>query len=415
MILIDTAMIGVLGNVSLAAVGVANYVYYVAIAVISGLAVSVQAMTSRREGEGEIKNSAEALNTGMLLGIIMAIPITVGFFIMAPRIFPLLNSNSDVITEGVPFLRIRLLAIVGVGINFSFYGFWNGINSSRSYIKAMLLMHIINIVLNYLLIFGAFGFPRLGAAGAAVGSTIATFSGTCMYFFLAFRTGRERGFLRKVPSGKACINIVRMAIPNGLQQLFFSGGLVAIFWITGRIGIAETAATNVLMSITVFALLFCMGTGLASGSLVSQAIGRGDTADARLWGWQVAKFAAGVMGVFALPLIVAPEAVLAIFLNDPHTISLARIPLQLTGLGIIIDGVSMVLLQSMVVTGYCLPVAVVALVMQWCFLLPGAYLFGPHFGYGLLGVWLTMTVYRILQMAVFICMWEKKSWTKVEI
>ena len=89
---------------------------------------------------------------------------------------------------GVPYLQARLFGMVGVGLNFAFRGYWNGINLSVIYLRTLVLMHTCNIFLNYVLIFGAWGFPEMGATGAGVGTAIATYLGS----HEAYRHGRVK-------------------------------------------------------------------------------------------------------------------------------------------------------------------------------------------------------------------------------
>ena len=128
-----------------------------------------------------------------------------------------------------------------MGMNFSFRGFWNGVNKASYYMGTLVVMHIVNILLNYLLIFGKLGFPEMGAAGAGFASAIAAFMGTGIYFFLGFRHARPQGFLTRRPSRSSVQTLVRISIPSSIQQLFFSAGFLTLYWIVGKVGTAELA------------------------------------------------------------------------------------------------------------------------------------------------------------------------------
>ena len=192
--LVDMAMVGVLGPAALAAVGVGSFASFMAVAVIMGLSSGVQAMTARRIGEGREDESAVPLNGGLFLAAVIGVPIAVVMYLLTPGFFPYLNADPAVVTDGVPYFQARVLAIVAVGMNFSFRGYWTGVSLTRLYLRTLLIMHACNVVLNYLLIYGKFGFPEYGAAGAGMGTAISTYIGTGIYIFLAWRIARPNGF-----------------------------------------------------------------------------------------------------------------------------------------------------------------------------------------------------------------------------
>jgi putative MATE family efflux protein len=187
--LVDTAMVGFLGAPALAAVGMGSFANFMAVAFIMGLSAGVQAIASRRLGEGRREETASGLNSGLLIALFVGVPWSVLLIVFADRLFPFLVDDPEVVALGVPYFRARLVGMVAIGMNFAFRGFWNGIGQSRRYLQTLVIMHICNLILNWVLIFGHFGFPALGAFGAGVGTTIATFLGTAIYIILSVRQG----------------------------------------------------------------------------------------------------------------------------------------------------------------------------------------------------------------------------------
>ncbi|MCA9522839.1 MAG: MATE family efflux transporter [Myxococcales bacterium] len=426
--LVDTAMVGVLGDEALAAVGLGGFANFLLGAFFLGLSSSVQATASRRVGEGRLDRAAEPLNGGLLIAIGIALPwsLVVAFF--SNELFGLLVSDPQVVSSGGPYLQARLLAMVGMSMNFSFRGFWNATDRPGLYMRALIVMHITNITLNYLLIFGAYGFPRLGATGAGVASAIATYIGTAYYFILGFRHGRENGFLRVRPSHRSVATLLRLTVPAGLQQFFFAAGMTAFFWIVGKVGTAELAAANVLINLTLVGILPGLGFGLASATLVGQALGRKEPDDASRWAWDVSLVSATSVLILALPGAFAPDFLLELFLpirfadellaNGPAAIStleLARLPLQIVALSLSLDTVSMVMMSSLIGAGDNRRVMYTTLVLQWGVFLPLAYLLGPVLGHGLLILWLSQVGYRLAQGVVFVVLWTRGSWRVIKI
>ena len=413
--LVDTAMVGQLGTEALAAVGVGGFVNFLSVALVMGLSAGVQAMSSRRKGEGRDSETAVPLNGGLVLALVLALPATVILLAFATNIFALVNENPAVIALGVPYFEARLFAMLGVGINFAFRGFWNGISLSIVYLRTLLIMQISNIVLNYGLIFGAFGLPEMGTTGAGVGSAIATYIGALTYMWMAWRRARPHGFLAAMPSRDTMLTMLRLSLPSSAQQFFFAGGLTALFWIVGQVGTPEVAAANVLINLTLVIILPGLALGLAAASLVGQALGARDPVDAHRWGWDVIKVAAVIMAVLGLPMAVVPELILSGFITDVETRALAIPPLRLVGIVIAFDSVGMVLQNAMLGAGAVRTVMTVSIVTQWGIFLPVAWLVGPQLGYGLFGIWVCQSGWRLLHSSALAILWERRGWTKIKI
>ena len=410
--LVDTAMVGSLGDAALAAVNLGGFANWLTMAFITGLATGVQAMAARRLGEGRHGELAIALNGGLIQAVLLGVPLSVLAWLAAPVLFPYLNDDPAVLAHGVPYLRIRLIAMTAVAMNFAFRGYWNGVNLSRLYMGTLVAMHVSNIVLNWLLIYGHAGFPEMGTSGAAAASAISAVVGTVIYFGLALRHARGAGFLAGIPSLDTFRTMLRLAIPSGIQQVFFAAGMTSFSVIVGMIGTAELAATGVIINLILVAILPAMGFGLAATSLVGQALGRGDEAEAKRWGWDVARLAAMTVAGITLPAVAFPEAVLSVFLYEPETLALAAGPFRLIAAFMALDAVGMVLLNAHFGAGDSRTVMVVSIVMQWCLFLPAAYVVGPVLGGGLMAIWGAQAVYRSLQTVVFAASWSRGRWAR---
>lgn len=380
--LVDTAMVGTLGASALAAVGMASFANFLASAFVTGLSAGVQATAARRLGEGRESETAVALNGGLLLAASIALPLSALLFVLAPLFFPYLVDDPAVVADGVPYLRARLVAMVALGMNFSFRGYWNGVDLSRLYMRTLVIMHAANIVLNWLLIFGHLGLPRLGALGAGIGTAASTFLGTAIYFFLGLRHARAAGFLGGLPSRATIASMLRLSVPAGVQQTFFAGGMTVLFWIIGLVGTAELAASNVLVNLLLVALLPSLGFGLAAASLVGHSLGQGRPAEARRWGWDVSTLAMAVVGLLALPGVIVPDLLLRIFLHEPALLDLARLPLRVIALTMVVDATGMVLMNALQGAGDTRRVMVVAVGMQWLVVPAGGLPVGARAGLG---------------------------------
>lgn len=417
--LVDLAMVGHLGANALAGVGAASFLHFTAFSAITGLSSAVQAMAARRYGEGRFDETAVSLNGGLLLSLAIGLPLSLLLIIAAPWLFATLYADPAVAQEGTAYLQFRLAGIVAVGINFAFRGYWSAIRRARLYLYVLAGMSALNILLDWLLIFGKFGLPELGTRGAGLANLISACAGASAYLLLAWREARPAGFLRRLPTVAQLGDLLRIGLPSCAQNLLFAGGFSVLLWIIGQIGTAELAVTNVLINITLAAVLPGMAFGLAAAALTGSALGRGDAGDAYAWAWDVFRATWWVFAALALPMLFATEAVLGVFFNDPATsatlVEIGRVPLRLIGLGVTLDGLGFILMNALLGVGASGVVAIVAVGLQWGLFLPASYVAAVLLGSGLPAIWLLMTSYRALQTGLFAWLWRRKRWTKIRV
>ena len=413
--IVDTAMVGSLGNAALAAVGIGGFTAFTMQSLIMGVSTGVQATASRWKGEGRVVETGLVLNAALVLIILVAPPFSALLYWFAPVLFPYLNSDPAVIDNGVPYLQLRILATVFMGMNFAFRGYWNAVDMSKIYMKTLIGMHASNIFLNYIFIFGNFGSPALGVTGAGLATALSTVIGVIIYFYLGFRHARSQGFLRGLPPRSDFSSLIRLSIPASIQQLFFSAGFTVLYWIIGQVGTSELAAANVLLNVFLVALLPGVGLGLAASTLVGQALGKGEPADAHRWAWDVVKVAILVMGGLGLPMIIIPDVILRVFLHDAATVELALWPMRVVGCTMVIEAVGVILMSALQGAGATRGTMIVSVTTQWLFFLPLAFVCGPMLGWGLLAIWILQGCYRLLQAGIFCVFWQRRDWVTIKI
>lgn len=414
--LVDTWMVGSLGDDALAAVSTASFLNFACIALITGLSAGVQALAARRIGEGRLDESAQPLHEGLLIALVVGAPATVMLTWLAPVLYPIVNDDPAVVEQAVPYLQARLAAMVAVGMNFSFRGFWNGISRPGLYMFTLVLMHALNIGISYCLIFGVGGLPELGSLGAGVGTAVATWVGTAIYFALAATHARPHGFGQHAPRLRSLRVLLSLAAPLSLQQFLFALGFNVLFAIISLLGTAEVAAAGVLLNITLVAVLPGLALGMAASTLVGQALGRGEPEDAAAWAWDVVKVAIVILGGLGLPMLVAPELLLSPFLpGRPDTIAVAAPALRIAGGTLVFDAVGMVLMQALLGAGAARYVAAWATGLQWGLFLPAAWIVGHWMGLGLTAIWVVQALQRGLQGVVFARAWRSGWWQDIKL
>ncbi len=408
--LVDAAMVGRLGETALAGVGVGGYATFITVSMVMGLSAGVQALVARRHGAGDT-GLREPLYAGLLLAVLVGVPLSLLFILIAPWLIPLFNADAQVLDIAVPYFEWRTAATVAVAMNFVFRGYWSGIGQSRIYLYSLLVMHLVNVLVSYVLIFGIGSWEGYGAVGSGMGTSIALFFGAGLYCWLTFR--RHDDGSSRMPQQQTVWKVLRLALPNSTQQTMFALGVSVLFWIIGQVGTQEQAIGHILISLALLLILPAVGLGIASTSLVGHALGRGDTQDAYRWGWEVVRVAMLMMALLGLPLWLFPQTILCLFTPDQHLIELGTWPLRITGLNIVFEVTAMVLTQALLGAGASKQVMRISLTMQWGVLLPLAFLVGPVAGFGLLGIWLLQGLQRITLSLIYALIWRSRHWARI--
>ncbi|PRY71031.1 MATE family efflux transporter [Halomonas ventosae] len=413
--LIDAALVGSLGEVPLAGVGIGGYAMFLITAVLFGLSSGVQAQTARRHGERDWARRAMALNAGLAIALAVALPLTLLCLWQAPRLLALINQDPAVTAEAVAYFRWRVLSLIPVAMIFCFRGYWNGIQQTGLYLRIILVMHAINVVASIGLIFGHLGLPAMGAAGAGAGTTLSLFVGLMIWAGLSLRRATASGFLAGLPRRPALATTLRLATPHSFQQIWFAAGYAVLFWILGQIGTASVAVGHVLVNLSLLLILPGVGLGMAAMSLVGQALGRGAHGEAHRWGWEVVHLAWLCLAILALPMVLFPEAVLGLFLHDADLVVLGTLPLRLTAAMIVLDAAALVFAQALLGAGAHRTVMATTLTLQWLVFLPLAWWVGVVHDQGLVGIWWVQLGYRALNSAGFVLIWQRRRWQALVI
>jgi MATE family multidrug resistance protein len=413
--LVDTAMVGALGRHALAGVGIGGYANFMVIALIIGLSSGVQTLVARRHGQGRIDEQAVPLNTGLLITLVFSLPLTALCLHYSSAIVSLISDDAAVTSIAEPYFEYRVLALLAVGFNLSYRGYWNGINQALVYLRILLLVQLFNVVISYGLIYGTLGLPELGAPGAGLGTSLALFSGAILYTAITFKRAKSHGFLKQLPDRKTLIRLIRLSIPHSLQQFMFATGITLLFWIIAQIGTQELAIAHVLTLLSLFLILPAVGLGMAATTLVSNALGRNEPEQACQWGWDTVKVAAWMLILLSTPLWLFPEQILSLFIHERELIQQAIIPLRITCLAISVDVVAIVFTQALLGAGANRTVMWVTTLGQWGFYLPLAWLVGPTLGGGLTAIWLVQLLHRSLSSMLFGYLWSKKRWARIRL
>ena len=415
---VDTAMLGRLGSIPLAAAGISGVAYFAIVFSLAGIGIGVQTLTARRYGEGEVLQCGQVLNAGLILAIIAGIPLVLASGAIASLLSPLLSQQSEVARLGAIYLRYRFLGAVFLLLNMVYRGFYNGVGDTRQLLVSAILVTVSNILLDYALIFGNFGSPKMGIAGAAIASSLATALGSAYFIGISlakrYRVSYRlyRHFLHAV---SRISPIIRLSLPVMGQRLMSNGSFFVFFSIVARIGTLELAASNVIRSVIGLSIMPAIGIGVAAMTLVGQNLGAKKPDEAEVFAWDAAKLAAYLMAGVGLLFVVFPRFIFMIYTSDPAVIALGRTPLIFLGLTQAFGGISLVLEQSLQGAGNTRYVMLAEVIGCSLFYLPVAYFLGIHLHLGITGAWIGELVYWITMSSLMAGKFRTGTWKAIQV
>lgn len=407
--LIDAALVGHLGEVALAGVGVGGYAMFMLSASVFGLSSSVQSQTAQRSGAGHA-DIAYPLHSGLVIGLVVGLPLSLWAWWQAPLLIGLINQADDVQRIAVDYLRWRVVSLIAIAFTLCFRGYWNGRQQTHLYMRIIVAVHLINVAASAGLIYGLAGLPKMGASGAGAGTALSLFMGLMVWGWVSIKSPSIEHFLTHLPRLATLRTTLVLAAPHSLQQLLFAAGYAVLIWLLSQLGTTSVAVGHVLINLSLLLILPGVGIGVAAMSLVGEALGRDAQHEAHRWGLDALRVAWPLLLVLALPMLIVPEQVLAIFFTSHELVALGKLPLQLTGVMIVLDAAALVLAQALMGAGAQRTVMVLTLGMQWLLFLPLAWWVGVGLEQGLLGIWLMQLLYRLINSAGFLWVWQQRRW-----
>jgi len=432
--LVDTAMVGRLGPVSQAAVGLGSFSFLMFATVVTCLGTGVQAIVSRREGEDDREAAGSALDTGLCLSAMIGLPMGYLLAQAAPSIFGLLSDDPQVIhgfesySGGSEYLAIRLLALGVVGASFCFRGFYNGIGRSNIYMISIILIQALNILFNWIFIFGNLGAEPMDVRGAALASVMAQCIGVCFYTFLTIVQAdirkEYRPFRLLALRLRSFGALLHLAWPDAVRSAAVLVSLTLFLKLHGEVSTRSLAAGTILLNIGSAGFLIALGMGLAGSTMVGQNLGRGAPEEARRLVWLGVRLCTVGMVPAAVAVAIWAAPLLEIFTQDPGTIAIATPSLRLFSVIVLINVVPIVLMFSLLGAGETRWVAKVQIAQQYLLMLPLAAFLAlwllPNLGYAsetaaVFGLWTGMALSRLAILLAVVPRFQGSSWENVVV
>lgn len=409
--LVDSAMVGRLGTESLGAVGFGSFLMLLATTPASAsLQLGVQARAARRLAEAGEPGAGAQLAAGVALAVALGGAWSFLLYLAVPAAIPLLIPDAETGALSSAYASVRTAGVPGVCLTAAFAGYWYGVGQPGVQLRVVVFMLVCNVVLDWLLIFGHAGFPRLGVEGAALASVISTYAAVVALVLVTRARRRPVGVSVRAGVGDARA-LLGAGLPGGFQRALGVGAAPVLLWIVAKAGPEALAAGAVLMQLSAAAIVPGSGFGTAAATLVANALGRDERAEARLWGWNAGTAALLVGSGLSAAVLAGPEALLGVFLVEPAARAIAFVPLVIGALVIPIDALGSAVFGALIGAGSSVRAAITSFGLHWLVALPLSWLLVESGGHGLLAVWLSFLGARTSQAVAFAAYWRGDSRT----
>ncbi len=391
---------------------------------LSAISVGAQALTARRYGENEPEKAGQVMFNTIIVALASSTVMAIAGYLLVPVVFPYFHPNPEVVRLGMPFLRWRMIGVVSMVTAIAYKSWFDGLGHTRVHMGAALTMNVINFFLNLALIFGKWGFPRMGVAGSGLASMISSYIGMglmILWSLLPEYRVRYHNYRLSALSGKQQWELVKLSAPSAVATIFVMSGFGLFVKIAGLLdqragdGVVYATVTSNIINILMLAFTACIAYGTATATLVGQSMGAKNIKLAERYGWEAVKLGVYITAVIGAIVATVPGSVLHVFTRDQAVINVGRPILRICGLLLPAILAAIVLTQALFGAGNTRFVMFVEFGLHFFCLVPLAYICGIRMDLGILGVWSGAFAYVILLCLIMGWKFAEGGWKEIRI
>ncbi|MDK2909146.1 MAG: hypothetical protein PWR20_713 [Bacteroidales bacterium] len=323
----DTAFLGRLGEIPLGAAAIGG-LFYVALFMLGfGFATGVQILAGRYNGRDQLHRIGEVVMQGFFTLILFALTLILVYHVAGTSIINTTVKSENIRQATTEFLRFRIWGLIPAFLNVNFRAFYVGITRTRVLSLSSFLMAILNVILDYALIFGHFGLPAMGISGAAIASIIS--ESASALFFIAYTRYKcnFQNYALKFPfklRWKVFRTTIDLSVWVMLQNFVSLAGWLVFFMMVEKTGEINLAASNVIRSLYLVMMIPIWGFATSVNTLVSNSMGAyGPKYVTKIIG-KVAVLSTILLAIVSLLMLLFPVPMLRIYTPDPEIIKAAR-------------------------------------------------------------------------------------------
>lgn len=316
--IVDNIMVGQLGPTELAAVSLGNSFIFIAISLGVGFSTAITPLVAESDGAGSLKRGKSVFHNGLFLCSLIGVLLFLLIFFAKP-IITYMGQPEQVVELAKPYLDIVAFSLIPMMMFQAYKQFADGKSQTRYSMWATILGNVLNVILNYFLIFGNWFFPELGIVGCAIGSVIARFS---MLIFMHFIMKNKpvfhpylTGFSFSMLQRSLLKKIASLGTPSAMQMFFEVALFTGAIWLSGRLSVTNQAANQIALSLASLTFMFAMGLSVTAMIRVGNQKGLGDYQKLRIVAISIFLLTIILQVIFALLFVIFHKDLPYLFLN----------------------------------------------------------------------------------------------------
>ena len=414
--MVDTMMVSVLGHRAIAAVGVVHQPRFVVLAAFMAIGTSVTAIVARRRGEKNSQGANDCMLNGFAISAVLAIVISAASYIFARQFLYMAGANNEIIDDATAYFRFLLIGIPFNALALIITAAQRGAGNTKISMQINLLANLVNVVFNYLLIEGKFGFPRLEVSGAAIATTIGY---TVAFFAALLSLKKPEGFLSiykiKFKLDRAILKtIYKIGSSAAVEQLCVRIGFLLYARLVAGLGTESLATHQICLNLNFF-FAIAAGFEIAATTLVGQNLGAKRVDLASLYIKVCQRVALCITSGIAILYILTGRSLISMFSGEQGIISLGATILIIMAATSPFQVSQVIISGSLRGAGDTKFVAAVSFISIMALRPVVAWFLAYPLGLGLVGAWLSMTIDILIRIALTYARMHTGKWTKIKV
>jgi multidrug resistance protein, MATE family len=407
----DSVMVGWIGALPLAASSFANIFFTLPLFFGVGVSYAITPLVAEAHGAKNTNGIIETLRNGLLINMLTGIALVALIFAIEPTLY-MMSQPPEVVTLAIPYLKIVGLSIIPTMLFQTFRQFAEGLHKTRMAMVIVIVSNLLNIALNYVLIYGVYGFPEMGLNGAGLATLISrivmgVWMAAYIYYGKDFRAYRaafpfqrasdplhgEQGAGGAGGYSKSLINkMLHIGVPAGTQFLFEAGAFGFSAVMMGWIGTTALAAHQIAINLATISYMTTSGLGAAATIRVAHFLGQRDIPTLRRVGFLMIAMAAVIMAAWAILFITGKHFLPELYIRDAAVLQMAAPLMIIAGFFQLSDGMQVVCAGALRGLQDVKIPSILIFVAYWIIALPLGYWLAFPLGYGANGIWIGLLI-----------------------
>ncbi|KMK76323.1 MATE family efflux transporter [Alkalihalobacillus pseudalcaliphilus] len=408
---VDTLFVAKIGLAEVSAVGVTNAVLAIYFAVFMAVGVATNVLISNFLGAGKVEKARHIAQQAIVMAIALGIAFGIITLFFADNMLLLMGLDEEVLKLGSLYFKIVGVPSIFMSLMFVLSSILRGAGDTKSPMKTSIMVNIINVILDFILIFGFWFIPAYGIVGAALASVFARLYGTILLFRYINKT-KDIAFRKdywKIDKGHQ-IELLSLGSPAAIERLAMRVGQIVYFGFIVALGTNTFAAHQIAGNIEVFSYMIAYGFAAAATILVGRNIGANNYCDAKEYAKLTTFLAIGFMSIFGILLFLYGEWAGSLFTEDPKVIAEIGIALKIAAVFQPFLAVVLVLTgayQGANNTKYPMYLTIIGM---WLIRTGTVYLLAIVLEMGLAGVWIAIGIDIVFRAIILWTRFTKDHW-----